>query len=201
MTRLGDSNSQVSEFAPNGAQVATFPGLANPISIAFDGNGDMYVGQQLTAKIAVFPPTPRPRTRRRRPTGRAFTDIGTAPADPIQIETSGGPDSIDISSDQCTIYYTSEGTEVFTYNMCTGQQGPVFNQAPLPLSQVVTDSTGTHTVNTNAYAVKILGTPGYVGDVLVADAADVVLFDPNGNVIRTYPCSPWATAATTSSSR
>ena len=183
---LGDSNSQVSEFAPNGTQIATFPGLANPISIAFDGNGDMYVGQQLTAKIAEFQPTPNAQASATAPAGwTRLTDLGTAPADPIQIETSGGPDSIDISSDQHTIYYTSEGTEVFTYDKSTGQQGPVFNKVPLPLSQVVTDSTGTHTVPTNAYAVKILGN----GDVLVADAADVILFDPTGNVIRTYPCS------------
>jgi len=188
---LGDSNSQVSEFAPNGTQVATFPGLANPISIAFDGNGDMFVGQQLTAKIAEFDPTPGTAANASAPANwTRQTDLGTAPADPIQIETSGGPDSIDMSSDQHTIYYTSEGTEVFTYDKSAGQQGPIFNKIPLPLSQVVTDVSGyTHTVNTNAYAVKILGTPGYVGDVLVADAADVVLFDPNGNVIKTYPCS------------
>ncbi|MDR3659184.1 MAG: hypothetical protein P4L86_01990, partial [Mycobacterium sp.] len=187
---LGDSNSQVSEFSPDGTQIHTFPGLANPISIAFDGNGDMFVGQQLTAKIAEFAPTPGTAADATAPADwTRLPDIGTAPADPIQIETSGGPDSIDMSSDQHTIYYTSEGTEVFTYDISTGQQGPIFNKTPLPLSQEVTDSTGTHTVPTNAYAVKILGTPGYIGDVLVADAADVVLFDPNGNVIRTYPCS------------
>ena len=126
---LGDSNSQVSEFAPNGAQVATFPGLANPISIAFDGNGDMYVGQQLTAKIAEFEPTPNTQANATAPAGwTRLTDLGTAPADPIQIETSGGPDSLDMSSNQHTIYYTSEGTEVFTYDKSHGSTGAHLQQ-------------------------------------------------------------------------
>jgi hypothetical protein len=37
-----------------------------------------------------------------------------------------GSDWIDLASDQCTIYYTSEGSSVLRFNVCTGQQLSAF---------------------------------------------------------------------------
>ena len=163
---LGDTTSQVSEFGPNGNQIATFPGLQNPISIAFDNTGDMYVGQQLTPYIAEFGPD-----------GTRLPDIG-----PVTHDFSPGVDSIDLSSDQCTIYYTTEGTSIFSYNKCTNTQGPVFNQVPFPSTETLP---GGGPGQNQAFAVKILTN----GNVLVADSGAVLELDPTGNVIGTYPCT------------
>ena len=161
----GDNLSQVSEFDPTGTQIATFSGLQNPTSIAFDNSGDMYVGQQLTANIAEFSPG-----------GTRLPDIG-----PLAHDFSPGVDWIDLSSDECTLYYTSEGTQIFTYNKCTGTQGPVFNQVPFPSTQTVA---GQPQLN-QAFELKILAN----GDVLVADSGADLLLDSSGNVIQTYSCA------------
>ncbi len=58
-------------------------------------------------------------------------------------------------------------------------RGPNFNKVAFPS---VDPSTG---LPVNAFELKILAD----GDVLVADSDAVLLLDPNGNVIQTYPCS------------
>ena len=83
--------------------------------MVFDNQGNMYVGQQTTPYIAEFAPD-----------GTRLTDIG-----PLQTELYGD-DWIDLSSDECTFYYTTEGTDILTYNKCTNTQGPNFNQVPFP---------------------------------------------------------------------
>ena len=162
----GDNLSQISEFNSTGTQIQTFTGLQNPISIAFDSSGDMYVGQQLTPYIAEFAPD-----------GSRLPDIG-----PVAHDYSPGVDSIDLSSDQCTIYYTSEGTQIFTFNKCTGTQGPVFNQVPVPSTQSVP---GVGTELNQAFTPKIMMN----GNVLIADSSAVLELDSSGSVVRTYSCS------------
>ena len=80
----------------------------------FDNSGNLYVGQQTTPYIAEFSPS-----------GQRLADIG-----PLQTELYGD-DWIDLSSDQCTFYYTSEGTDIMRYNKCTNTQVSNFNQVPL----------------------------------------------------------------------
>ena len=158
-----DLNGDISEFGPDGTPLPTFAtGLSNPISMAFDNQGNMYVGQQTTPYIAEFAPD-----------GTRLTDIG-----PLQTELYGD-DWIDLASDECTFYYTTEGTDILTYNKCTNTQGPNFNKVPFPSTD---PSTG---LPVNAFEVKLLSD----GDVLVADSNAVLLLDSNGNVIQTYPCS------------
>ena len=65
--------------------------------------------------------------------------------------------------------------------MCTHTQGPNFNVAPLPAA----DPDTANQPNDRAYGLKILQN----NDVLVADTNDVVVLDPDGNVLNTYPCS------------
>ncbi|HEX3333173.1 MAG TPA: Ig-like domain repeat protein [Acidimicrobiales bacterium] len=150
-----DTSGDISEFGPDGTPMGQFAtGLQNPLSLVFDSSGNLYVGQQTTPYIAEFTPS-----------GQRLPDIG-----PLQTELYGD-DWIDLSSDQCTFYYTTEGTDVMRYNKCTNTQMPTFNHVPLK--------------GLNAFEVKILDN----GDVLVADSNADVLLDPTGNVIQTYPCS------------
>ncbi len=156
----------ISEYAPDGTLMAApfATGLDRPLSLAFDSSGNLYVGQQATPYIAVF-----------NSAGQRQGDIG-----PVTTEHQG-VDWIDLSSDECTFYYTTESTDILTYNMCTHTQGPNFNVDPLPDADPVTADQP----NDRAYGLKILEN----NDVLVADTNDVVLLDPHGNVLTTYPCS------------
>ncbi len=176
---LGDNLSQVSEFSPDGTQIATFPGLQNPTSITFDNLGNMYVGQQTTDYIAEFHPDPTVTlATATAPAGwTRMPDIGQ-----LSHDYSPGADWIDMGKDECTIYYTSEGTEIFTYNKCTATQGPVFNAVPFPSTQ---PAAGGGTAQNQAFELKTLAN----GDVLVADSSADLLLDPSGNVIQTYACS------------
>ena len=150
-----DTNGDISEFAPDGTPMGQFAtGLQNPLSLVFDSSGNLYVGQQTTPYVAEFSPS-----------GQRLPDIG-----PLQTELYGD-DWIDLSSDQCTLYYTTEGTDILRYNKCTNTQLPNLNQVPFS--------------GPAAYEVRILPD----GDVLVADSTAVLLLDQNGNVIQTYSCS------------
>ena len=150
-----DTQGDISEFSPTGQALGQFAtGLTNPESMVFDNQGNLYVGQQTTPYVAEFSPS-----------GQRLPDIG-----PLATELYGD-DWIDLSSDQCTLYYTSESTDVMRYNKCTNTQEPNFNQVPMS--------------GYGAFEVRILQN----GDVLVADSDSVLLFDENGNVIQTYSCA------------
>ncbi len=150
-----DFSGDVSEFSPSGAPMGQFAtGLSNPISLVFDNSGNLYVGQQSVPYIAEFSAS-----------GQRLADIG-----PVSTELYG-TDWVDLSSDQCTLYYTTEGTDIMRYNKCTNTQLPNFNQVPF--------------TGYGAFELRILAN----GDVLVADSDSVMLLDQSGNVIQTYSCS------------
>ena len=150
-----DTQGDISEFSPTGQALGQFAtGLTNPESMVFDNQGNLYVGQQTTPYIAEFSPS-----------GQRLPDIG-----PLSTELYGD-DWIDLSSDQCTLYYTSESSDVMRYNKCTNTQESNFNQVPMS--------------GLGAFEVRILQN----GDVLVADSDSVLLYDENGNVIQTYSCA------------
>ncbi len=65
------------------------------------------------------------------------------------------------SSDQCTFYYTSEGSDIMRYNKCTNTQESNFNQVPFSRAY-------------GAFEVRILAD----GDVLVADSDAVRALGP-----------------------
>jgi len=67
-----------------------------------------------------------------------------------------GTDWIDLSSDQCTIFYTSEGTHIKRFDVCNNSQLPDFNSTPL--------------AGSNSYALRLL--PG--AGLLLADKERVV---------------------------
>jgi hypothetical protein len=82
----------------------------------------------------------------------------------VAIENEGA-DWIDLSADQCTLYYTSEGHRILRYNVCGNRQLPDF-------------SSGFH----KALAIKLLPD----GGTLVADNVDIHRTDATGIITKTY---------------
>ena len=110
-----DINGTISKYSPTGTFDGTFAsGLNNPLSLVFDNQGNLYVGQQGTPYIAEF-----------NSSGQSIGNFG-----PL---TTGetGDDWIALSSDQCTFYYTTETDVIYRYNKCTNTQLSTFNVAPL----------------------------------------------------------------------
>ena len=151
-----DTNGEISEYDSSGNLLPLFAsGLSNPLSLTFDNSGNLYVGQQTTPYVAEFDPN-----------GIRLPDIG-----PLNTELFG-VDWIDLASDECTLYYTTEGTDIMRYNKCTNTQLPNFNNTSFDPNQ-------------SAFELRILPD----GSVLVADSNAVLHLDASGNVIQTYPCS------------
>jgi len=100
------------------------------------------------------------------PTGAPVAQYPAAPQD-------RGIDWFDLASDQCTLYYTSEGTSIKRFDICKGLQ----------LADFVTNLPGV-----SAYALRILPSGGF----LVADTLTVERLDANGNIIQSYS-TPGAT--------
>ena len=152
-----DYSGQISKYDPNGALTGVFAsGLQNPLSLVFDNTGNLYVGQQNTPYIAEF-----------NSSGQDTANIG-----PV---TTGetGDDWIDLASDQCTFYYTTETNVVYRYSNCAGSVGQQsnFNAVPFP--------------GARAFQVRILPD----GGALVADTNSVLRLDSTGNVTEVYPCT------------
>ncbi|HEV2171739.1 MAG TPA: hypothetical protein VGR40_12365, partial [Candidatus Binatus sp.] len=107
--------NQVSKFDPTGMTLlGTFgSGYASDESILFDATGNVFVGNVGGGgNIFKFDPT------------------GTllATFTPAQHRV----DWMDLAADQCSILYTTEGTNIFAFNLCTNMDLPNFNQAVLP---------------------------------------------------------------------
>ncbi len=120
-----------------------------PESIVFDASGDAYVGQaDLTADILKF-------------------DSAGNPLGPFNVATEvRGSDWIDLASDQCTMFYTSEGFLVKRYDVCNFVQladFAVLSAAP-------------------AFAIKLLPD----GGLLVANSVNIKRLDAAGTTIATY---------------
>lgn len=121
-------------------------------SIVFDHAGNFYVGSPDGQKLLKYSPL-------------TVLVATFAPA----IEPGGrGIDWIDLAADQCTIFYTSEGTSIRRFDVCQNQQLPDF-----------VDNLSN---NGAAYGIRILPD----GTVLLADLGEVIRFDANGNQIQTY---------------
>lgn len=124
----------------------------DPESVTIDASDNIYIGQAdgthsilkfstAGASLGSFTPTVGPR----------------------------GTDWIDLASDQCTMYYTSEGNTVRRYNVCTSTQLADFATGlPAP-----------------CYALRVR----LNGEVMVGCAANVVRLSSTGTVLGTYPGS------------
>lgn len=141
----------VRKFNNKGGLIGTFGSgySGSPESIVFDKDGNAYVGAvNGDDDIRKFGPDGNP---------LAQYDVLTGPR---------GSDWIDLAADQCTILYTSEGTEIRRFNVCTNTQLPDF-------------ATGLHGA---AFALRILSDNG----VLVADNTDIHRLDSSGTIQKTY---------------
>ena len=142
----------VSQFDNSGNLSGTFGGPYgnSPESIVFDRKGNIYVGH------ADFPDF----------TIRKFDSAGSLLAQ-FEVERDDrGSDWIELSPDQCTMLYTSEGTSVKRFNVCRNAQ----------LRDFASGLPG------KAYALRLLDDDG----VLVADSVAICRLDAKGNIIKTY---------------
>lgn len=149
------TGNAVEKFNTSGLSVGSFGDgyNCNPYSIVFDGAGRAYVGQaDCTGNILQF---------------NAFGIF--------QVAFDVAPDNrgaarIDLASDGCTMFYTSQGPNVKRFNVCTNQQLPDFNIGPVTAGDDYT------------YALRILPD----GGVLVASISMIARLDAAGTLIQTY---------------
>lgn len=145
------SNGSVSKFDQNGSLIGPFgSGYISPESILFDAVGNAFVGD---ASINVI---------------QKFDATGAPLAQYTVASEDRGTDWIDLSADQATLYYTSEGDNVLRFDTNTNTQLSNFTPTPLPGSA--------------AYALRLLPT----GGALVADSETIVRLDSSGAVIQSY---------------
>ena len=143
--------NDVSKFNGSGALVGSFGSgyNADPESILFDASGNAYVGQaDGTGDVLKFGPS-----------GNFVTSFDVATED-------RGSDHIALAPDGCMLFYTSEGTSVKRFNVCTNTQLTDF-AIELP---------------DTAFAVKLL--PG--GGALVADSSSIKRLDALGTIVQQY---------------
>jgi hypothetical protein len=143
----------VSKFSPSGSLIAADFGSGynqNPESCVMNAAGQILVGQSNGSHqvlkldgsgnlLATYSPTVGP----------------------------GGTDWIDLGGDQCTLYYTSGGTLVRRFNLCTNSQMSDFAAAP-------SGPCYAHRVRPN-------------GEVLLTCSAAIYRFGATGNLLQTYP--------------
>jgi hypothetical protein len=123
---------------------------ADPESIVIDSSGNIYVGQADGAHHVL-----------------KFDKDGNLLAEYSPETETRGTDWLALASDDCTLYYTSEGRSIKRFNVCTGEQLPDFvDNLPGP----------------EAYQLRFLPD----GGVLVADASAILRLDREGNIIQTY---------------
>lgn len=125
-----------------------------PESAVTDGFGRLYVGQAGSGAGNFGPNS----IHKLDLAGNEITEFAVA-------EDLRGADWIDLASDKCTIRYTSEGSRVKRFNVCTGTQLSDF-------------ASGLH----GAYALRI--TPD--GGAIVADTDRIVRLNAAGQVAQVY---------------
>ena len=124
-----------------------------PESISIDASGNIYVG------VASDDP--------HEPDAETATIAHLNPQGELTTYTvrseKRGADWIDLASDQHTIYYTSEGSQIKRFDIRANNQMPVFSNA-----------------GTELFALRILPD----GRILVANSENVLLLDATGKVVR-----------------
>jgi hypothetical protein len=150
---FGCSPGTVSKFDVNGTLIGPFgSGYSDSTeSITLDAAQNVFVGQP-DGTHAI----------------RKFNSGGTFQTQYIPTLLNRGTDWIDMSSDQCTIFYTSESGNVFKYNTCTS-------------TQLANFCTG---CGSTMYALKIRSN----SEVMAADGGSALVhrFNSSGTQIQSY---------------
>jgi len=147
------TGNTVEKFTPGGVSLGAFGSGydCNPYTVAFDRAGRAYIGQaDCSGDIRVFDAS-----------GAYLVSFDVSPE-------NRGSARIDLASDGCTMFYTSQGPNVKRYDVCSGQQLPDFNTAPIPGEYM--------------NALRILPD----GGVLVAAASMIARLSASGAVVQTY---------------
>ncbi len=143
---------QVVKFNNTGSLIGPFgSGYSNSTeSIAIDSANNVYVGQpDGTRDILKF-------------------DAAGAPQGAFDVATEDrGSDWIDLAADQCTMYYTSEGSLVKRFDVCTNTQLPDFASG----------------LSGPCFALRIRAN----GEVMVTCQTQTYRLNPDGSVNSTYP--------------
>ncbi|MCL5068062.1 MAG: hypothetical protein M1368_06895, partial [Thaumarchaeota archaeon] len=150
----GFAANTIVKFDNTGTFLGTFGGTrsGHPESLVFDSSGNLYVGLPDSSPTRID----------------KLDSSGTTIASFTVNKQYRGSDWLDLGSDQCTMYYTSEGNQILKYNACTSTQ--------LTPITIASSSIGT------CYAHRLIPSGTYAGDDLVACSNQVVLIDSSGNV-------------------
>jgi hypothetical protein len=146
------STDALSKFDSGGnllaATWATGPTI--PESCAVDAANNVYVGARGSANIYEF-----------NSSGTLINTFAVTGG-----SGTGGTDWVSLESDQCTMLYTGEGSEILSYNLCTQTQNPDFATGlPGPCFELQ--------IRPN-------------GDVVVACSSEVLRFSSAGTQLQTY---------------
>ena len=186
-------SGNVYEFTPTGSAVQTLAtGQSITTGSAFDGSGNFYVTNFNAAAVSKFDPNGNllgtfgsgynadPESISFNMVGDAFVGQADGTHNMLEFNASGSPvatfspategrgtDWVDLASDQCTMRYTSEGTSVKQFNVCTNTQLPDFATG-LP----------------GSFAYELRQRPN--GEVLVADSSQVIRLSSAGAVLQSY---------------
>jgi len=143
------STANVSKFDNSGNLVsaAFLTGLSNPESCSRDIAGDIYVGDAGSNQI------------------KKFSSAGALLNSYTVATEARGTDWIDLAADQCTMFYTSEGSLIKRFDVCGNAQLADFA-----------------TISGPTYAFRILSN----GGVLAAATSQIFQLDSTGAVVGTY---------------
>ena len=118
----------------------------------FDGSGNAYVGQaDGEGTVLKFDPA-----------GNLLETYSPERED-------RGTDWIALASDECTLYYTSEGQSIKRYNVCTSTQLPDFATS----------------LGSNCFALRIRGN----NEVMVACTPELLRLSSTGAILQHYPAA------------
>jgi hypothetical protein len=152
------AGNAIEVFDPGGARLGTFGSGydCNPHSIAFDAMARAYVGQADCGGDIL-----------------QFDAAGTL-LESFDVATEQrGSLWIALADDPCTVAYTSQGSNVKRYDICSRTQLPDFNQASLPVDTPQ---------GSGANEIKFLSD----GGLIVANFTEIVRLDAAGIQLRVY---------------
>lgn len=98
-----------------------------------------------------------------------YSSTGTFLGSTTATTQGRGTDWIDLAANQTTMLYTSEGSKVMSVTVPGGAQNADFSN-----------------VGGVQYALRIIPTGTYAGDVLVANSSNALLISSTGTVLQTY---------------